>query len=468
MDPNACKKPAKVFPSKSVISRRPCSEQLSQLRKRTQPSLNPRPIEDVIEEAQDVFSFGFNVGHPRFFSCVPSPASKVSCLGDAMTSLFNPFGGSLEAGTGVCTVEQSLIEWIAQLFGLPASAGGHFVSGSSMATLTATIVARDHILGECQAERSKGVAYISDQTHFSVPKALRIIGIPPENIRVIPSEAKFRMNSYKLGQKILEDKQEGKIPFLVVGTCGTTGSGAIDPLHEIGEITRLHNIWFHVDAAYGGSVAFSSTHRSLVSGLSNADSIAWDAHKWLFQTHGCGAVIFRDVTTALTSFSTPTTHFLVDIDKADSSPEVWNFGIELTRPARHMRLWFSLQVLGMKRIDQMISRGFHLSQLVEREIRKLHGWEIISPSTMGIVNFRFMPEGKPDTYLDIVNSRISKDLTDKNIALILTSRLTGVICLRMCTINPETTDEDIKDVVHALDESAQLHSPTSGQIRSKL
>ncbi|KAJ5389344.1 pyridoxal phosphate-dependent transferase [Penicillium cataractarum] len=460
--------PPRPPPSKSVITRRPCPEQLSWLKKSALPPHHPRPIENVMKDAQDIFSYGFNVGHSRFFSCVPSPASKVSWLGDAMTSAFNPFGGSLEAGTGVCTVESSLIEWIAQRFGLPTSAGGHFVSGASMATLTAIIVARDQILGECEARRSKGIAYISDQTHFSVRKALRIIGIPLGNVRVIPSDAGFRMNPDKLSETILEDIRDGRRPFLVVGTCGTTGSGAIDPLYEIGKTTRLHNIWLHVDAAYGGSVAFSSTHCSLVSGLSNADSIAWDAHKWLFQTHGCGAVVFRDATTALSSFKTPTAHFLVDLDKGEDLPDLWNYGIELTRPARHMRLWFSLQALGMERIDQMISRGFHLSKLAERELSKLLGWKIISPATMGIVNFRFMPEGEPAPYMDIVNGRISKDLIDKNIAVILTSRLTGVVSLRMCTINPETTDEDIKDVVHALDEAAQLHYTPSGYIRSKL
>lgn len=183
--------------SKEVI-RRPTSEELSRLIEGAKPPNSPRLIREVLDDAQDIFSYGFRVDHTRFFSCVPSPASPISWLGDAMTSAFNAFSGSWEAGTSVCAIENSLTQWIAQeMFGLPPSSGGQFVSGGSMANLTAMIVARDRILGDDPVQRSIGTAYISDQTHFCVAKALRIAGIPEANIRVVPSDAQFRMDVSK-------------------------------------------------------------------------------------------------------------------------------------------------------------------------------------------------------------------------------------------------------------------------------
>lgn len=438
--------------SKEII-RRPTSEDLSQLAEGAKPLNSPRPIREVLDEARDAFSYGLRVDHTRFFSCVPSPASPISWLGDAMTSAFNAFSGSWEAGTGVCAIENSLTQWIAQeIFGLPPSSGGQFVSGASMANLTALIVARDRILGDDLIKRAMGVAYISDQTHFCVAKALRIAGIPDSNIRVIPSDAQFRMDVLKLEVEISKDLLNGYKPFVIVATCGTTNTGSIDPLKESANIARTYNVWMHVDAAYGGSVAFSRTHRELVTGLEHADSIAWDAHKWLFQTHGCGLVIFRNKAHPLKSFASSAS-YVADVEDTDNILDPWNYGIELTRPARHMRLWFTLHVLGLDLIDRMISRGFYLAKLMEAELRNLEDWEIVAANRMGILNFRFAPKNKSlsSSDLDQINSNISKQLIDMGIAVIFTTRLNGIVTLRMCTINPGTTDDEIRLVAKALD-----------------
>lgn len=440
------------FSSENELTRRPNPEQLSWLAKSCTIPESPRPVGDVLRDMQDVFSYGSRVGHPRFFSVVPSVPSPASWLGDAVTSAFNPFAGSWKAGTGVCEVERDLVRWIVELFGLPSSAGGQFVSGASMANLTALTVARDQILGEDVSRRSRAVAYISDQTHFCVVKALKIIGFSDRNVRVLPSDSAFKMDPVRLQTAIARDLRNGELPFLIVGTCGTTRTGSIDPLEELADIANKHHIWMHVDAAYGGSVAFSKTHRKLVDGLKHTQSIAWDAHKWLFQTHGCGAVFFRDRTHPLQSFTTSPDMVAYADDAEICDP--WNFGIELTRPARHMRLWFTLQTLGMDTIDQMISRGFHLAKLAEAELRRLPSWEVIA-CTMAMVTFRFSPDGEDASRLDGINTLISKKLEAANIALVLTTRLNGRLSLRMCTINPQTRDEEIRDVVKALDQKAR-------------
>ncbi|KAJ5987417.1 pyridoxal phosphate-dependent transferase [Penicillium sp. IBT 35674x] len=318
--------------------------------------------------------------------------------------------------------------------------------------MTALAVARDQLLEDGQA-RLKGVAYVSSQTHFCIKKALKILGFADEQVRTIEVDEDFRMNVQHLEETIQFDFEAGLRPFVVIGTCGTTNTGSIDPLTEISAITKRYGMWMHVDAAYGGSVVFSYSRRSVLSEIGLADSIAWDAHKWLFQTHGCGAVIFRQKSKALKSFATTAT-YVQDVDEcADQNP--WNYGIELTRPARHMRLWFSLQVMGMEQIDRMISHGFEISEYTEEEIRKRSGWEILSPSSLAIINFRFAPKGLTEPALDAINNEISSQIMARNVAAIFTTKLKGIVSLRMCTINPETTRDDIADVVSALDDTAR-------------
>ncbi|KAF5856371.1 hypothetical protein ETB97_007473 [Aspergillus alliaceus] len=441
-----------IFSSDNTkVANHPTEEWLSQIQKNIPPN-NGRRVEDVLRDAEEVFSYRIPADHPQFFAFIPSPVSPVSWLGDSLTSAFNVYAGSSVAGSGVCAVEESMVAWIAEQFGLPPSAGGQFVSGASTACLTAFAVARDQRLDG--ALRQKGIAYISEDTHFCITKALRVIGLLDSQIRTIRCDPTFQMDTNNLRLAISEDIANGLKPFLVVATCGTTGTGAIDPLNEIVDIASEHGLWLHVDAAYGGSVAFSSKHRSLIDGIGRADSIAWDPHKWLFQTYGCGTILFRDKSQALKSFVS-SAHFCRDVEDEKEPHNPWNYGIELTRPARHMRLWFSLQVLGMDKIGAMINRGFELAGLAERELRKLPGWVFLAPTSLAILNFRFAPDGVSEVDLNSINSRVSKLLISENVAYILTTCIGGVVGLRMCTINPRTTDDDIRRVARALDHSAQ-------------
>lgn len=436
--------------AKQTIISRPSGAQLEKIRRRATPG-TARSIEDILADAEEIFSYGYKVGHPRFFSCIPSPASPLSWLGDALTSAFNPFGGSWDAAPGVCTVETSLIEWIADRFGLPSSAGGQFVSGASMANLTAMTVARDQMLQD--ETRSKGVVYISSQAHFCIAKGLRIIGLSEKQIRTIDCDESFQMDIAKLTLAIFKDRQSDLQPFLIVATCGTTGTGSIDPLKKIAEIAKEHRVWMHVDAAYGGSAAFSYPYRVRLSGLGLADSIAWDAHKWLFQTHGCGAVFFRKKSHPLRSFATSGS-YVQDVEDIECMRDPWNYGIELTRPARHMRLWFSLQLLGTDMLSHMVGHGIELAAYAEAQLRKRGGWEITSSSGLAILTFRFVPNKMDTVGVDSINALISKEITARNVAAIFTVTLKGKISLRMCTINPQTTEADIEYVIHTLDHIA--------------
>ena len=274
---------------------------LARLRSRGIPAQG-RPVREVFEEMErDVYANQSLVQHPRCFACVPSPVSLFSWMGDIMTNAYDPHAGSFLNAPGAGCVEQELIRWMCGLAGYPEHAGGLFVSGGSMANLTALTAARDAKL--TYAEREDAVAYVSDQTHSSVAKGLLIIGFRPDQVRSIPSDSAFRMRTDQLEAAIREDLAAGRKPFAVIATAGTTNTGSIDPLEEIASICEAYGLWMHVDGAYGASILVSKTRRSLLKGIERSHSLSWDAHKWLMQTYGCSAVLVRDPQSLARSFA---------------------------------------------------------------------------------------------------------------------------------------------------------------------
>lgn len=264
-------------------------------------SKDGRPAKDVVEEMmKEIYQYRGDSNHPRFFGFVPGPASSISWLGDIMTSAYNIHAGGSKLAPMVNCIEQKLLKWFCEQAGFGKKSGGVFVSGGSMANITALTAARDYKLND--ETLSLGVAYISDQTHSSVAKGLRIIGIPNTRIRKIPSKADFTINTELLEQQIIQDKQDGLIPFVIIGTAGTTNTGSIDPLKELSAIAKKYQLWFHIDGAYGASVLLSPKYKHLLDGTELADSISWDAHKWLFQTYGCAMVLVKDVQHLFHSF----------------------------------------------------------------------------------------------------------------------------------------------------------------------
>ena len=209
-----------------------------------------------------------------------------------MTNAYNPHGVTWMESSAAGCLEQETVEWLCRQAGYPKTAGGLFVSGGSIANLTALAAARHAMLAE--TEYSSGVVYLSEQAHFSVIKALRIMGLTGEQIHMIPCDDSLRMDAFQLEQAILQDEKAGKKPFMVVATAGTTNTGCIDPLSQIAGICSSHGLWFHVDGAYGASALVSEKYRHLPEAVAQADSLVWDAHKWLFQTYARSTVLFRD------------------------------------------------------------------------------------------------------------------------------------------------------------------------------
>lgn len=411
-----------------------------------------RAIAEVVGDAERIFAHRVRMDHPRFYGFIPSPASPLSLVGELLASGYNAHAGSWMQSSGPAAIEQGLIAWLAERAGLPDSAGGLFVSGGSMANLTGLMLARDRMLPP--EERHRGVAYVSTQTHSSVAKGLGVLGFLPEQIRKVVVDAERRLDIAALGEAIAADRAAGRAPFAVVASCGTTNTGSIDDLHAIADLAARERLWLHVDGAYGASVVLSGRHRALVDGLARADSLSWDAHKWLFQTYCCGMVLVRDRRHLLESFAT-SAEYLQDAAAGDETPNFWDYGVELTRPARAMKLWFTLQVMGERAVGEAIDHGFMLAETLAEALGERPHWRIVSPAQLGIVTFRYEPPGYDGSELDALNTAIARRMIDDNVAAPLTTRLDDAVVLRACTISPDATADDIRAMVAELDTRAQ-------------
>jgi aromatic-L-amino-acid decarboxylase len=411
-----------------------------------------RDPEDVVRRVlDDVLPYMGRPDHPRYFAFIPGPSNIVGALADLMTAGFNVFAGTWLEGSGPAMIESTTIQWLSELAGMPPTAGGIFVSGGSIANLTALHAARESRLAA--DDRPRATIYFSDQTHSSIERALRILGFTADQTHVVPSTDTFAIDVSALRGAIAADRAAGRLPFCLISNAGTTNTGAVDPLEQLADICAAEGLWHHADGAFGAGAIFSAYGRALLSGLGRTDSFSVDPHKWIFQPYPCGCLIVRDQALLHRAFSI-VPEYLADAHVDEGEINYWEFGPELTRPFRALKLWMSLQVFGADAFAAAVDRGFELAELVEREVLRTSGWHITSPACMGVVTFRYAPEGMDARIADDLNRRTALALTENGYAAVLTTRLAGRVVIRMCTLNPRTTDEDIRQTIVQLDKLA--------------
>ncbi len=404
-----------------------------------------REVLDLVESA--VFTNVGHVDHPRFFAFVPSPNNFVSAMADALASAHNVFAGSWLEGSGAAQLELTTVNWLRELCGFPEGAAGLFISGGSMANLTALAIARRAKLGD----RVNGaIIYCSDQTHSSVERALRVLAFGGEQVRKIASDGDFRLPMGELERQVAADRAAGLRPFCVVANAGTTNTGAVDPLDRLSDFCRREDLWLHADGAYGAAAVLSDRGRALLKGIERLDSLSLDPHKWLFQPYECGCVLLRDGALLERTFRI-LPDYLRDIHPGEDEVNFCDRGIQLTRGFRALKLWLSIQLFGLAEFRRAVERGFEIAERVEGLLRARPRFEIVTPAQMGILTFRCLPdEGDVDRFNAALARRIAADAY----LMLSTTMLRGRTVLRMCTINPRTTDEEIASVVERIERLA--------------
>lgn len=399
---------------------------------------------------EDVFPYRIVGEHPRSFAFVPAPAKDVSKLGEIMTTMYNPNAAGWFSAPIVAHIHRTLIRWLCGRVGFGEGSDGVFVSGGSLANLTGIIAGRNAKLDIEQIH--KGVAYVSAQAHHSVNKGLRMVGIPDSRIRAVEIDEDFRIRPEALDKMIREDKANGLIPFMVIATAGTTNSGIIDPLEEIGAVCAEHDIWFHVDGAFGASVLVSDKYKHLLKGIETADSVIWDAHKWLFQTYTSALILVKDRQNLLNSFS-DNPSYLKDASESEELNS-WDLGPELSRPAFGVKLWLTLQTLGTDAIEADINHSIELIVKLEEEVTKYPNWEVVTKAQLAMVTFRYVDENKSEEELNEINVKIAHEIQSSGWANILTTEIGTKKVIRISSISPDATEEDMIETMAKLNDYA--------------
>ncbi len=415
----------------------------------------PMDADAVLEFVlKEVMTKSTIVSHPKTYSFVPGPSNYIGAMADTLATGFNIFSGGWAASPAAAELEIITMNWLLKIFGFPVvKGGGIFTSGGSMANLTALVTARRI---KCGDDFSKGVIYISDQTHSSNIKAIRVLGFKKEQIRVIPTNLEFKFSLNKLKNAIAKDRLKGLKPFCLIATAGTTNTGTVDPLSELSAICKSEDLWFHIDGAYGGAAILSKNGKSLLRGIEKADSLTVDPHKWFYQPYEIGCLLVRN-TKHLTGTFTEKPEYLKDVEGNRSEINFYDHGIQLTRRFRALKFYMSIKTFGLQEFRKAITYNIELAEAAEALLRKSPNWEVISPATLAVINFRYNPidSDLSEKELDKLNQYISGKVVDSQKALLVTTLLHDQVVLRMCLINPRTTLTDIRETLNLCDEFAE-------------
>ncbi|MEH6406491.1 MAG: aminotransferase class V-fold PLP-dependent enzyme, partial [Leeuwenhoekiella sp.] len=345
------------------------------------------------------------------------------------------------------------IDWLLKIFGLPQKRGGGiFTSGGSMANLTALVTARNI---KCGDDFSKAVIYLSDQAHSSNIKAIGVMGFSKEQIRIIPTDMEFKVSINKLKNAINKDRLEGWQPFCFIASAGTTNTGTVDPLEELAKICKKEDLWFHIDGAYGGAAILARDGKNLLKGIEKADSLTVDPHKWFYQPYEMGCLLVRNHKWLSGTF-TEKPEYLKDVEGNSSEINFYDHGIQLTRRFRALKFYMSVKTFGLNAFRTAIQYNIDLAEKTESILRGSALWEVVSPATLAVINFRYNPIASKltENELDDLNRKISQLVVESREAMLVTTYLNGMVVLRMCLINPRTTLQDVQDTLDLCEKMA--------------
>ena len=399
---------------------------------------------------ENVNTVGINPTSSRFLAYIPAGGLFHAALGDYLAAVTNRYAGIFFAGPGAVRMENMLLRWIADTVGYPDTAAGSLVSGGSVANLTAIVTARDDggIVGGAIDE---SVVYVTEHVHHSVDKAFHIAGLSNCVKRIVPVDGGYRMDPGALAKLVAADKRDGLRPWLVVASAGTTNTGSVDPLSDIGDIAATHNLWFHVDGAYGAFFALCPEAKAILQGMEKSDSIILDPHKTLFLPYGTGAVLAKDWQKLHASFSAQADYMQDILGQVDElSPA--NMSPELTKHFRGLRLWLPLKLLGVAPFRAALSEKIHLARYFYERIQRIDGFEVGPYPDLSIVTYRYLPErGDADAF----NHRLIQTIQDNGRIFLSSTRIDGKLVLRLAVGSFRSHLDDVDETLEVLNRTAR-------------
>jgi glutamate/tyrosine decarboxylase-like PLP-dependent enzyme len=408
----------------------------------------------LADVAQHVLTGIGHPDHPRFYGYVPSPGNYVSVLGDALAAGFNVFAGNCLVGSSAAAVEAITLGWLRSIVGMPETAGGIFLSGGSMAGLSALHAARTRSLGEGVAHDPALTVYGTSEAHSSLAKGLSILGFGREQLRLVPVDDDLRMDVGALAGMVRADAEAGLRPLAVIATAGTTSTGVIDPLRAIRRVCDDYGLWMHVDGAYGGAAKAGRRMAVPLDGIGEADSLTLDPHKWLFQPYEIGCLLVRDARWLKDAFATEAEYLretasaaCAEVNGLGGNINFYDYGPQLTRSFRALKLWMFIRTFGLDRIGEAIDRAIGLAEQADAHIGASDDWEIVTPAQIGILTFQ--PKAATARAQAVIRRAVSAML-EEGYALITTTEVRGQTVLRLCPIHPEAQLGEIREALDRL------------------
>ena len=411
----------------------------------------PTPLEKVHREFMEyVLPYAGGNVHPGFLGWVQGGGTATGMLAEMLAGGLNAnLGGRDQAPI---EVERQMVAWVRQLLGFPDTASGLFVTGTSMANLLAVLVARSSVLGK--EVRSSGIgrgntrlrAYASRAAHGCVVQAMDLAGLGTEALCLIPVDGHSRMDIASLRASIVRDRAEGLLPFLVIASAGTVDVGAVDNLSAIAAVCLEKDLWFHVDGAYGALGMLSPKVSPLLNGIGDADSVAFDFHKWGQVPYDAGFLLVKDGQQHYETFASPAAYLRREASgMAAGSPWPCDFGPDLSRGFRALKTWFTLKVHGADAIGAAITRSCELAELLERRILAEPALELMAPAQLNIVCFGYRALDH-----DQVNARIVTRLQESGIAAPSMTTVGGRLAIRVAIFNHRTQSADLDAMIDAV------------------
>ena len=430
-------------PRASVPNRRATPEEMASLLGGPAPA-GPQAFRPLLERlADDVLAYMSRCDHPRYLAFIPGSGTWPGALGDLIASAYNVYAGAWLESAGPSRLELTVLDWFKDWIGYPAGASGILVSGGSSANMTAMACAREALLGPM----SDGVvAYVSDQGHSSIARAARTLGFRPDQVRVLPTDDRFRMRAEALEAAMDADREAGLQPLFVSASAGATNTGAIDPLPELADICRARSVWLHVDGAYGGFAVLTEGGRGALAGIELADSVTLDPHKWLYQPFECGCLLVRDGRLLRQAFEI-SPDYLKDIEPELREVNFGDLGLQLTRMSRAIKVWLSINAFGLDAFRTAIERCLDLAGAAARRISGSDRLELTAPPSLGIVCFRRTFPGWEEEAVAAANAALMEGLNASGRAFISSTRLRGRYSLRICVLNHSSTEQDVLGVL---------------------
>lgn len=406
------------------------------------------PFASILDTVFDAVPTSFNTAGPGYLAYIPGGGVFPSAIAQLVANAVNRYVGVWLAAPALVQLELNVVRWFCQIVGYGAGSGGILTSGGSLSNLTAIVTARRERLDD--DDLRTGVLYTSDQTHHSVRKSAVLAGFPERSVRQIATNDRQEIDVRALRAAIAEDRAAGRRPFLIVGSAGTTNTGAVDDLEALADAARDEALWLHVDAAYGGFFALTERGRSAMGGLSRADSITLDPHKGLFLPYGNGCLLVKEEQALRRAHATfadymPAMQHDADyVDFTDLSPE-------LSRGYRGLSAWLPIKLFGIDAFRQALDEKLDLARWAAEELRRRPDVEIVCEPRLSLLAFRLRPDGVEEESLDALNRRWMEGVNRRQNVYLTGTKVGGLFALRICVLSFRTHIDRMEQCLADLD-----------------